>query len=116
MPHMQLIVDGETVYDQTIEGWMAPPAPDLIGVAVDQRANPNIKPPPWLKAIIVTAMGDAIVERLLKDPRFQPLNTQIVKRPTGWTIHMDLPRADFDPGALPPIELPAAPDHGNPAD
>jgi hypothetical protein len=103
MPHMQLILDGENVYDEHIDNWAAPPRPDMIPAAVRAQTNPNVKPAPFLKAIMLAMIGKAI-EASLRDPRLAPLTVNLTKRPTGFTITVDMPppanpQADADYGA-----------------
>lgn len=98
MSRMTIIITegdtAETVFDEIIEGWMAPPKPDQIPAAIRNQLDPNAKPPPWLKAFLIAAIGNAIHNGALKDPRLQPLTTQLTKRPTGWTISVDMPAPD----------------------
>lgn len=94
MTHMQIILGGETVFDEVIEGWMAPPKPDQIPAAIRSQLNPNAKPPPFLKAMMLAMIAKAITDGALRDPRMQPLDVDLITRPTGWTISVDMPPSD----------------------
>lgn len=101
MTRMQIIMsDGdkaETVFDEVIEGWMAPPKPDMIPQAIRAQLNPNAKPAPFLKAMMVAMLAKGI-ESMLSDPRLQPLERHVVTRPTGWTISVDIPPPSLPAG------------------
>ncbi|MCV7100068.1 hypothetical protein [Mycobacterium palustre] len=94
MTHMQIIIGGETVFDEVIEGWMAPPKPDQIPAAIRAQLNPNAKPAPFLKAMMLAMIANALANGALRDPRLQPLDVDLKTRPTGWTISVDMPPPD----------------------
>lgn len=89
MSRMQIILAGEVVYDDVIEDWQAPPKPELIGPAVKATLDPNYKPPAFLKAMMLAMIGKAI-DNALHDPRLQPLDVELITRPTGWTVAVDM--------------------------
>lgn len=57
MTHVRLSVDKEVVLDGDLDEWAATP-PDYFKDVI----NPNAKPEPWQKAIMVT-MADATLTR-----------------------------------------------------
>lgn len=90
MAHLQIIVGGETVYDHDAENWQLPPKPDMIGPAVRAQINPNVKPAPFMKALMVAMLAKAI-KKALEDPRLHPLDIDLQTRATGWTMSVDIP-------------------------
>lgn len=90
MPRLWIAVDERTVFDENVAGWQLPPQPDLIGPAVRAQAQPNVKPPPFLKALMLAMVGKA-VDQALHDPRLAPLDVTLATRSTGWTITVDIP-------------------------
>jgi hypothetical protein len=90
---------GENViYDELLEEFQLPPMPDLIPAAVRASLNPNAKPTPFMKAWWIAMVGHnaAIV---LSDPRLQPINVQLTKRSTGFTLSADMPPSEISASA-----------------
>lgn len=90
MSHLQVIVNGESVFDDDVGDWQMPPRPDQVPAALRAQLDPHARPAPWMKAIILTMIGKALTDNALRDPRLQPLDVQLTTRPTGWTISVDM--------------------------
>ncbi len=94
MSHLQIIINGETVYDQEGVGdWQLPPKPEQISDKA--QMDPNVKPAPWMKSLMIAMLGAAISNQALKDPRLQPLDVDLQTRATGWTISVDVPEPNI---------------------
>lgn len=91
MSHLQIIVEGETVFDDEVGEWALPPKPDRIPAALRAQLNPNARPAPWMKFMMVAMLGKALADNVLRDPRLQPLEVGIDTRPSGWTLSVDIP-------------------------
>ncbi len=96
MSHLQIIINGETVYDQEGVGdWQLPPKPEQISDSIKAQMDPNVKPAPWMKSLMIAMLGAAISNQALKDPRLQPLDVDLQTRATGWTISVDVPEPNI---------------------
>jgi len=91
MSHLQIIVDGESMFDGEVGEWALPPRPDRIPAALRSQLNPNAKPAPWMKFMLLAMLGKALADNVLRDPRLQPLDVELTTRPSGWTIGVDIP-------------------------
>lgn len=91
MSHLLIIVEGETVFDGDVGEWALPPKPDRIPAALRAQLNPNARPAPWMKFMMIAMLGKALTDNVLRDPRLQPLEVDLQTRPSGWTISVDIP-------------------------
>ena len=91
MSRLQIIVEGETVFDGEVGEWALPPKPDHIPAALRAQLNPNARPAPWMKFMMIAMLGKALTDNVLRDPRLQPLDVELSTRPSGWTIGVDIP-------------------------
>jgi hypothetical protein len=108
MPHIQFILDGETVYDEHVKEWLAPPKPDMIPADVRRQANPNAKPPPYMKALMLAMIGKAVAANL-RDPRLAPLDVDLKPHATGFTLAVNIPAPDATDGEPEPAPQPPPP-------
>jgi len=92
MSHLQIIINGETVFDEERVGdWQLPPRPDQIPASIRAQLDPQARPAPWMKAMIVAMLGKALRDHALRDPRLVPLDVELTTRATGWTLAVDIP-------------------------
>jgi hypothetical protein len=96
MSHVVIQINGEVVYDhENVADWQLPPKPDQIGESIKAQMNPDVKPAPWMKSLMIAMLGAAISNQALKDPRLQPLDVSLETRATGWTISVDVPEPNI---------------------
>lgn len=101
MARLQIIVDGETKYDEDVAEWQLPPdRPESIRNSIPSQGDGwTRKPAPWMKAFMIVAFGKAMEQQLRESPILQPLNTSIETRATGYSLHVDMPEPST--GAIP---------------
>lgn len=90
MARLRIILGEECVFDHQVEEWQLPPRPDQIPATIRAQLDPNARPAPWMKAMMIAMLGKTLVDGALRDPRLQPLDVKLETRGTGWTISVDL--------------------------
>lgn len=86
MAHVQLIVDGQEVLNNHIDGWQAPPTL-AAAPAVD---GPLASLPAQVKPLLLLALGKAMHRALNEGPLLQPVTTELITRATGFTLSADI--------------------------
>lgn len=92
MARLQIIVDGDTKFDEDVENWQLPTRPESIRGAIPNQADGfTTKPAPWMKALMVVQLA-TLLERTMRDhPLLQPLDIDLQTRGTGYTLSVDIP-------------------------
>lgn len=91
MARMTVALNGEVVFDDEVAQWQMPPAPDQIPAAARAGLDPNHKPAPFMKLMMLAMIGKAC-ERALRDPRLAPLDVDLqTNGSTGWTLTVVMP-------------------------
>ncbi|RFZ15029.1 hypothetical protein VIMS_02459 [Mycobacterium marinum] len=86
MAHVHVEVEGRVLLDDDIEGWQAPPE---LPPPPDADHGPLPTLPPAVKPLLLLALGKAMHRALDEGPLLQPLTTELITRPTGFTISVD---------------------------
>lgn len=97
MPHIQVIVDGETRYEGDVPDTGIPSRPELFPRALGQDLPANTPPPPLAKLTMLTGVVE-VLRRALTSPM---LNARVDVQPRGMgcmTIEVDMPTM-IDPDA-----------------
>lgn len=100
MSHLHVAVDGETKYDGEVQDWVLPSQPDLYPAALRAQADPNAKPSPLAKLLMLTALTE-LMRRTLESPMLQPLDVELRPRGMGCftlTVNMPNPMANANNG------------------
>lgn len=69
MPHLQVLVDGETRYDGDVPEWTLPSRPEYFPAALQAEGDPSAPTTPLARLFLITALIELMRATLIRHPR-----------------------------------------------